>query len=755
MTRALSDTGLIQPFDQSTIGTFQNLAQRLLTESPDDFLRSLPKTVCELLSAPVCIFWRANLDASKLVVFSTYGDVDSDYQSLEIDLGHPSIKSLFAKNTVLSLPDINDAPVRIAELDALNQRKWISLLSVPLILNQQPVGMLDIFTKKTRDFQVWEKNILRAVGNHAVLAWRTADLLQDRDSVHEDRESLQNLTDIMTQMTAASDADEIWRLLELGAYELVKSASYVSIAKLTQINGNGQLESVKPFEVSKIRLKRGITSKSLQDEKAIIANDVFSEQWKDIYVSRREDTRAEMSIPLLVDKVLIRQGSTVKTGSKRIGVLNIESSVAGSFDKTHKSRLSLVAQHTALRIEKLDFHRKLLGIREVEKEVSQEQNYKKIIKTVVKGIAEILNYSWVNISLIDADRTKIRSEFIFGLSKEQTVKFKEMCVHSLDSNDIQARIVDARKIEVLSDNDPRLDEKIFKQFGHQDLCRVFIPMIEPSSNLVIGTVEAGYKRSFRPHIYEKDIQLLQGFVDYAVNALERKKSIIIDRISHEINSPIVGIKSHASFIQRRFSDVRVSSSTIAIKCEDILTDCDLLLYQTRQIAYFLGKSLSEKPCLEPVIILRDVVIKTVNQLKPVLSEHGFPSKGITWWFGEAARLTLNTDRVMLNQVVYNLLMNAIKYADKDASAFKILIEADYGRDVCVIKFKDWGIGIKEEYADKIFKEGFRTPAAINKDSGIGLGLSISGAIMKRLGGSLRLVNHHKPTEFHVTLPIIK
>ena len=70
-----------------------------------------------------------------------------------------------------------------------------------------------------------------------------------------------------------------------------------------------------------------------------------------------------------------------------------------------------------------------------------------------------------------------------------------------------------------------------------------------------------------------------------------------------------------------------------------------------------------------------------------------------------------------------------------------------------MKFKDWGIGIKQAYVEKIFEDGFRTPEAIEKDvSGSGLGLTISRLIMQHLGGDLILANNFKPTEFHLLLP---
>src|SRR5262249_37623203 len=120
---------------------------------------------------------------------------------------------------------------------------------------------------------------------------------------------------------------------------------------------------------------------------------------------------------------------------------------------------------------------------------------------------------------------------------------------------------------------------------------------------------------------------------------------------------------------------------------------------------------------------------------------------------DAWRIVVRTDRARLNQVIYNLLINAIKYSEADSKQFTIRIELEENRESFTLKVKDWGIGIKRGYEDRVFDHGFRTPEAIAKDvNGSGLGLAISKLIMSELGGDLRLVNGYKPAEFHVIIP---
>jgi signal transduction histidine kinase len=177
-----------------------------------------------------------------------------------------------------------------------------------------------------------------------------------------------------------------------------------------------------------------------------------------------------------------------------------------------------------------------------------------------------------------------------------------------------------------------------------------------------------------------------------------------------------------------------------------------LLFQVEELEYILGRSspISKK---ERTLVFRDVIIKTVEQLKPLVVEQGFDISKINDNPANIHKIpSIYVDKAKLNQVVYNLLINSIKYAKNDPNTFAIRIEVDDTKDKFIIKFKDWGIGVRKELEEKIFEEGFRAPEAINKHiAGSGLGLTIARRIMRELGGDLKLANNCKPTEFHMVL----
>lgn len=97
--------------------------------------------------------------------------------------------------------------------------------------------------------------------------------------------------------------------------------------------------------------------------------------------------------------------------------------------------------------------------------------------------------------------------------------------------------------------------------------------------------------------------------------------------------------------------------------------------------------------------------------------------------GEQAGVRVVADRVRLEQVVINLLQNALDALDGGAAP-RIRISAAYGETV-TLEIDDNGPGIPAEIADQLF-----TPFVTGKPEGLGLGLGIARDIAREFGGDL-------------------
>lgn len=118
---------------------------------------------------------------------------------------------------------------------------------------------------------------------------------------------------------------------------------------------------------------------------------------------------------------------------------------------------------------------------------------------------------------------------------------------------------------------------------------------------------------------------------------------------------------------------------------------------------------------------------------------------------EGERLICRTVRPILEEILYNLCDNGIKY-NKDNGIVSILIR-DLGNEV-QLSVEDNGIGIPREDRKRVFERFYRVDKSHSKEiGGTGLGLSIVKHGVTFLGGTLNLVSEvDKGTEITVTLP---
>ena len=114
---------------------------------------------------------------------------------------------------------------------------------------------------------------------------------------------------------------------------------------------------------------------------------------------------------------------------------------------------------------------------------------------------------------------------------------------------------------------------------------------------------------------------------------------------------------------------------------------------------------------------------------------------------------ISVDGVQIQQVALNLLRNAMEamIATDDADERKVSIRTHLLEgDQIEISVSDRGCGVPEDFADNLF-----TPFSTTKSSGMGMGLSISQAIVRAHGGSIGFRNNEGGgTTFWFTLPAI-
>ncbi|RKE39467.1 two-component system sensor kinase FixL [Paraburkholderia sp. BL23I1N1] len=213
-------------------------------------------------------------------------------------------------------------------------------------------------------------------------------------------------------------------------------------------------------------------------------------------------------------------------------------------------------------------------------------------------------------------------------------------------------------------------------------------------------------------------------------------------LAHELNQPLTAILSNVQAAQRFMADDAVDLAEVREILTDIVEDSGRASEVIRRIRAFVKKDELELGPLDLAGVLRDVVI---------LVHSDAIVRGIRVTLDARENLpAVRGDRVQLQQVVLNLLLNAFDAVNDCPSADRVVslaVKSDRDGMVC-IAVHDRGHGLTIDKLDKIFK-----PFFTSKPHGLGLGLSISRSIIDMHGGRIWAENNvDKGATFHVVLP---
>ena len=110
---------------------------------------------------------------------------------------------------------------------------------------------------------------------------------------------------------------------------------------------------------------------------------------------------------------------------------------------------------------------------------------------------------------------------------------------------------------------------------------------------------------------------------------------------------------------------------------------------------------------------------------------------------------ISADRVQLQQVLMNLMVNAIDSMKTEANQRELTIKSEIADAQLVVSVSDVGIGLAPDIVDRIFDPFFTTKA-----QGTGMGLPISRSIVESHGGRLwATANSGNGATFRFTLPL--
>jgi len=202
---------------------------------------------------------------------------------------------------------------------------------------------------------------------------------------------------------------------------------------------------------------------------------------------------------------------------------------------------------------------------------------------------------------------------------------------------------------------------------------------------------------------------------------ERQKDEFLSIASHELKTPLTSVKA---FMQLALKSIRSEdkaynfinkSAAQLVRLESLINDLlDVSKINAGKMNYNL----------EP-FEFSTALSETVESIQQANQKHHIAIE-------RNDEVVYKGDRLRIEQVINNLIANAIKYSP---NSNRVIVRSELQQNNLIVSVQDFGIGIEPENLTKLFDRYYRVDNTSMRFQGLGLGLFISSEIIKRHNGS--------------------
>lgn len=210
-------------------------------------------------------------------------------------------------------------------------------------------------------------------------------------------------------------------------------------------------------------------------------------------------------------------------------------------------------------------------------------------------------------------------------------------------------------------------------------------------------------------------------------------------VSHELKTPLTSISGYSELIETGMA----TEADVHHFATEIHKNSNRLLTLINDIIRLSELDVSEDaPLMEKIDLA--VIARTATDMLAINAEKN--SVALSY---DGSHGYIYANKMMMEELVYNLTDNAIRYNNKNGSV-DVSVKAEDGK--VILRVKDTGIGIPKEHQERIFERFYRVDKSRSKSTGgTGLGLAIVKHIVARNNAQLDMDSEPgKGTDIKVT-----
>jgi signal transduction histidine kinase len=228
--------------------------------------------------------------------------------------------------------------------------------------------------------------------------------------------------------------------------------------------------------------------------------------------------------------------------------------------------------------------------------------------------------------------------------------------------------------------------------------------------------------------------------------IDTLKSDFVSTVSHDLRSPLTLMRGYASMLEMagELNDQQKNYSKMIVQGVDNMAKLVNNLLDLGRIDFGVGLQVEKVPIL-------DIVERVTSSLQMQAAQ-----KKISLGLEIAKDLPniIEADQALLQQAVYNLVENAVKYTPEGGT---VTIHLQCTESTLTFAIQDSGIGIPKSDLPRLFEKFYRgTNREALAQRGTGLGLAIVKSIAERHGGKVWVESElGKGSTFYLLVPLVQ
>jgi two-component system phosphate regulon sensor histidine kinase PhoR len=540
---------------------------------------------------------------------------------------------------------------------------------------------------------------------------RTADLQQEigeriraEQAERDQRMLAEALADVSLAISETLDIDEtLDRILTHTAQTvpsftaagvmLIEDDAYVRFLRY-RVQKDGRIENAegqKRFAINDMPELQQI----LENDEPVVVNDTRN---KVIWIGKQAG----------VGEINSFIGIPIHAEGKIIGFLTIGSDNPNQFNKAHANRLLAFSNQAGVAIQNARLFREAQSLagdlqKRVEERTAELDNERAQLHTILDAMTEGVIYYDVDGKIRYINRSLIQ---LTGYDADDWLSARDRWPENLLDEANQRNITQSIQRTLFKDGIWQTDLQLNRKDGERIDVKLVMTLVTGFDGNSAGAVTV-----------LRDVS--------ADKRLEAQKARFIATASHELRTPLTNLKTRLYLLNKQPERINDHLDVIVSETDRMKFLVDELLDVSRFEHGLINLNYEDFVLQDLIRLILRVQFPRAEE-KSINLQESLPE----------TPLTISADRLRIEQVITNLITNAISYTPENGEvAVTVTVEEqnEIGKRFAAIQVRDTGIGIPEDVLPDIFQPFFRVN---DFQSGMGLGLSISKEIVEMHGGKI-------------------